>query len=58
MPTDFRDDLAPCTYKCEICGVKGNVESQIKHKDDCKPKIGNGIVKVCTKSGKNPHASD
>ena len=58
VPTDFRDDLAACSYKCEVCGVKADVEAQIKHKADCKPKFGNGVVKVCTKSGKHPHASD
>ena len=54
-PTDFRDDLAACTYACEVCNVKAAVESQIKHKPDCKPKFGDGVVKVCTKSGTAPH---
>lgn len=58
VPTDFRDDLAACSYRCDVCGVKANVENQVKHKDDCKPNFGSGVVKVCTKSGKAPHASE
>lgn len=53
------EDKARVTYECESCGVKANVESELKHKPDCKPKtLGGGIKKVCTKSGKLPHATD
>lgn len=57
VPT-FEESLARCTYACEVCGVKAVVESGIKHKADCKPKFGDGVVKVCTKSGKEPHVGD
>jgi len=50
------EDKARITYECESCGAKANVESEVKHKPECKPKtIGGGIKKVCTKSGKPPH---
>lgn len=58
VPTDFKEDTAACSYACEVCGVKAATEAQLKHKDDCKPKFGTGVVKVCTKSGKAPHVSD
>jgi hypothetical protein len=54
VPT-FEESFARCTYKCEVCNVTATVESGIKHKEDCKPKFGNGVVKVCLKSGKEPH---
>lgn len=57
VPT-FEESTARCTYACEVCKVTAVVESQIKHKEDCKPKFGNGVVKVCTKSGKEPHVGD
>jgi len=38
--------------------VTGTVESEIKHKTDCKPKFGTGLKKICTKSGKTPHVGD
>lgn len=44
------------SYLCEICGVKGDIEGEVKHKDDCKPKFGSPTFKkVCAKSGKAPH---
>ena len=52
------EDKARVTYECEACGVKGEVESEFKHKPDCKPSFGNGIKKVCSKSGTAPHQSD
>ena len=53
------EDKARVTYECETCGAKANVETEIKHKPDCKPKaLGGGIKKVCTMSGHFPHASD
>lgn len=58
VPTSFEESTARCTYKCEVCGVGGRFEKDVKHKEDCKPKFGNGIVKVCTASGKAPHVGD
>jgi hypothetical protein len=46
------------TFVCEACDMKGEVESQFKHKPDCKPSFGSGIKKVCTKSGTAPHLGD
>jgi len=55
----FDEDKARVSYECETCGAKGDLESQIKHKPDCKPKaIGSSLKKVCSKSGKFPHATD
>jgi hypothetical protein len=45
------------SYLCESCGATSDVETEFKHKDGCKPKIG-GLKKVCTKSGTAPHATD
>lgn len=58
VPTSFQENTARCTVKCEVCGATGKFESEVKHKDDCKPKFGNGLVKVCTASGKAPHVGD
>jgi YHS domain-containing protein len=52
------EDKARITYECEVCGVKGEVEAEFKHKPDCKPSFGDGIKKVCTKSGTAPHRSE
>ncbi|RPH47692.1 MAG: hypothetical protein EHM91_05435 [Planctomycetota bacterium] len=52
------EDRARVTYACEACEMKGEVESQFKHKPDCKPSFGSGIKKVCTKSGTAPHLGD
>ena len=50
------EDKARISYECETCGAKGLVESEVKHKPDCKPKtLGGGLKKVCAKSGKAPH---
>ena len=52
------EDKARISYECESCGAKGMVESEVKHKPDCKPKtLGRGLKKVCAKSGKAPHIS-
>jgi hypothetical protein len=58
LPPKFTDDLARIGYECDTCAAKGQVEKDIKHKDDCKPKFGGGLKKVCAKSGKAPHATD
>ncbi|RPH49224.1 MAG: hypothetical protein EHM91_03335 [Planctomycetota bacterium] len=51
-------DTARVNYECESCGMKGPIEEGFKHKPDCKPAaFGSGLKKVCTKSGKMPHAS-
>jgi len=52
------EDKARVTYECDSCGVKGGVATEIKHKEDCKPKFGGGLKKVCAKSGKEPHATE
>ena len=51
------EDKARVHYVCEKCAVKGDIEENIKHKDDCKPAFGSGLKRVCAKSGKMPHAS-
>src|SRR5437762_404486 len=52
------EDKARITYECEVCGVKGEVEAEFKHKPDCKPSFGDGIKKVCSKTGTAPHRSE
>lgn len=52
------EDKARITYVCEACEAKGAIESEFKHKEGCKPTLGKGLKQVCTKSGKEPHASD
>lgn len=52
------EDKARISYVCEKCGAKADIESEVKHKDDCKPSaLGGGLKKVCAKSGKMPHAT-
>lgn len=52
------EDRARVSYECDSCGVKGDIESEFKHKPDCKPKFGGGLKKICAKSGKAPHVGD
>lgn len=52
------EDRARVTYECETCGVKGEIESEFKHKPDCKPSFGSGVKKICTKSGTAPHLGE
>lgn len=54
----FTEDLARVSYECDSCGVKGDIEPEIKHKEGCKPKFGGGLKKICAKSGKAPHVGD
>ena len=55
----YDEDKARISYECESCGAKAEIEADIKHKADCKPKaIGSGLKKVCAKSGKYPHATE
>ena len=55
----YDEDKARIAYECESCAAKADLETEVKHKPDCKPKtIGGGLKKVCAKSGKFPHASD
>jgi hypothetical protein len=52
------EDKARISYVCEKCGAKSDIESEFKHKDDCKPSaLGGGLKKVCAKSGHMPHAT-
>ena len=52
------EDRARVHYACETCDVKGEIESEFKHKPDCKPSFGTGVKKVCTKSGTAPHLGE
>jgi len=55
----YDEDKARISYECESCGAKADLESDVKHKADCKPKaIGSNLKKVCAKSGKFPHATE
>lgn len=50
------EDKARISYECETCGAKGDIDTEIKHKPECKPKaFGGGLKKVCAKSGKGLH---
>ena len=52
------EDKARISYVCEKCGAKSEIETEVKHKDDCKPSaLGGGLKKVCAKSGHMPHAT-
>lgn len=51
------EERARVGYLCESCDAGAEVESEFKHKDGCKPKIG-GLKKCCPKSGTAPHATD
>jgi YHS domain-containing protein len=53
------EDKARISYECEKCGAKSEIETLLKHKDDCKPSgFGGGVKKICAKSGKMPHATE
>jgi hypothetical protein len=43
-------------YLCESCDEGGDVQSEIKHKAECKNRI--GVTKICLKSGTAPHVPD
>ncbi|HLF95033.1 MAG TPA: hypothetical protein VJB14_16310 [Planctomycetota bacterium] len=51
------EEKARVVYRCESCDSTADVESEFKHKDGCKPRIG-GLKKSCPKSGTAPHATD
>ena len=51
------DEKCRAGYLCDSCMATSEVESEFKHKDGCKPKIG-GLKKVCSKSGTAPHATE
>lgn len=52
------EDRARITYRCEACNATADIESMFKHEPDCKPKPGSHLIKVCTKSGMAPHATE
>ncbi len=56
----MREDRARVGYTCDKCNAKGDFEADFKHGADCTrtTTIGSGLKKVCSKSGKAPHASD
>ena len=56
LPGQKLPDRARITHECAACGEKGDVEADVKHKDDCKKKAGT-LKKVCSKSGAAPHVT-
>jgi tetratricopeptide (TPR) repeat protein len=50
------DDRARIVYLCESCDESGDLQSDIKHKAECKNRI--SVTKICMKSGTGPHAPD
>ena len=52
------EDRARISYKCESCAATAGIDAEFKHEAGCKPKIGGGLKKVCSKSGMAPHATD
>jgi hypothetical protein len=58
VKTGDAEDRARITYKCESCGATGDREADFKHDPSCKPKVGGGLKKICSKSGMAPHATD
>jgi hypothetical protein len=47
------EDKAKIIYQCSSCEEAGDTQGEIKHKDDCKNRL--GVKKICTKSGTGPH---
>jgi hypothetical protein len=58
VKSGMNEDRARVTYKCESCGATSEFESEFKHESGCKPKLGTGLKKVCSKSGMAPHATE
>lgn len=58
LKTGDAEDRARISYKCENCSATAELEPEFKHEAGCKPKIGGGPKKVCSKSGMAPHATD
>jgi hypothetical protein len=52
------EDRARVSYKCDSCAAVAELESEFKHESGCKPKLGGGLKKVCSKSGTSPHATE
>ena len=52
------EDRARISYRCDSCSATAELESEFKHEAGCKPKIGGGLKKLCSKSGTAPHATD
>lgn len=52
------EDRARISYRCKNCSATNELESDFKHDAGCKPKIGGGLKKVCSKSGMAPHATE
>lgn len=55
-PATKAQDKARITYVCGTCGASSEIESEFKHEDDCKRKLG-ALKKVCSKSGTAPHVT-
>jgi hypothetical protein len=49
------ESRARIVYFCDSCEEVGDIESDVKHKPDCKNKF--NLTKVCLKSGTPPHVS-
>jgi hypothetical protein len=58
VKTGENEDRSRVTYKCESCAATSEIESEFKHEAGCKPKLGGGLKKVCSKSGTAPHATE
>ena len=58
VKTAEAEDRARVSYKCESCASTAELESEFKHEASCKPKLGGGLKKVCSKSGTAPHATE
>ncbi|MBI3856049.1 MAG: hypothetical protein HY293_10210 [Planctomycetes bacterium] len=52
------EDRARISYKCDSCAATAEIESEFKHEAACRPKVGGGLKKVCSKSGMSPHATE
>jgi len=43
-------------YLCESCDESGDLQSEVKHKTECKNRL--SVTKICMKSGTAPHVPD
>jgi hypothetical protein len=47
-----QEDRARIVWFCSTCEAVGDIQAEVKHKEDCASK---NVIKVCTKSGIGPH---
>jgi YHS domain-containing protein len=57
MAPRVEENLSRVSYACDSCDAKASFEKDLKHKEDCKPKFGSGLRKICSKSGQAPHST-